>query len=151
MVRGKGGMDRSLTQGEIQDIKGQKSESEATLRYLEQNPGASRQDSVDKARLQREIQHYDGVLQQGTPKTPRGVNKDAMVKEAQELEVRIKTGIPTRAEMDHPAKHPGAIHKHLNWSKRTDTDVRRYKEIQRRLHPEDPTATDVERFRAEGK
>lgn len=150
MVRGKGGsMDRSLTHGEIQDITMQKQEAEATLKHLAANPGTARQDTIDKTRLQKEAKYLDRVLQENSPKVPRGTNRDSMVKEAGEIAQRIKINLPTRAEMDSPAKHPGAVHKHLKWLKNNETDVRRYKEIMRRVEPNDPTATDIEKMRKE--
>jgi NMD protein affecting ribosome stability and mRNA decay len=65
------------------------------------------------------------------------------------LKERIIQGMPSRFEMDHPAKCPGAIHKHLNWDKRTQDDRARYRFIMKQLDPDDPTACDLEKFRKE--
>jgi len=147
MTRGRNTEKRSMTLGERTDIQGLKKETEANLRFLEENPGVSRGDSVSKDRMKKEIKRYDQILHEGAPVAPRGSNKDALVKEARQLEEQMRVNMPTREQMDHPAKNPGAIHKHLKWSKENDPRVRRYKEIQRRLEPEDPTAMDVEKLR----
>lgn len=148
MVRGKGKEEkRSMTIGERQDITGLKKDAEANLKFVADNPGVKR--GVDTSRLQKEVAHYDKVLQEGTPVTPRGVNKDNMRKEARDLEAQMQKGMPTRDQMDHPANNPGAVHKHLKWSKENDSRVRKYKEIQRRLEPDDPTAMDIEKLRRE--
>lgn len=84
----------------------------------------------------------------GDPATTR---REDLVKEADALRVRILEGMPTRDEMDHPARHPGAIQKHLIWDKRTEKDKVRYREIMRILEPGDPTAIDLEKFRKDDK
>lgn len=140
---------RSMTIGEKEDIKGQKQEAVATLKYLEENPGASRSDMVDKTKLKREIDRYDAVLAEGVPTNPRGANKDHMVARSKELAEKMQKNMPTREQMDHPARNPGAIRKHMIWSKNNEKNVLEYKEIMRRLEPDDPTATDVEKLRME--
>jgi hypothetical protein len=151
MVRGKTKtkkVERSLSHGELQDVRGLKQDAEATLRHIEENPGTARSETVNKAGLKKQIDYYDQVIHDGMPKTPRsGVQKDALAKEAKELAEKMKEGMPTRAEMDHPSKNPGAIRKHIQWAQRNDDNVRRYREIMRRLDPQDPTSSDVERLR----
>lgn len=153
MTRGRGRKitegGRSLTLGEREDLKGLRQEAEATLKHLSANPGTSRSDSIDKAKLKQEIDYYDGVLAEHSPTTPRGANKDKLWTRAKELEEQMKANMPTREEMDHPARRPGAVRKHMMWAKVNDPKVREYKELMRRLEPDDPTAMDVERLRRE--
>ena len=152
MTRGKGHKvteGRSLTIGEREDLKGQRQEAEATLKYLAENPGASRGDVVDKSILKREIDKYDAILAENSPNVPRGTNKDRMVARARELEGIMQKNLPSREQMDHPARNPGAIRKHMLWDKANAANIQEYKEIQRRLEPEDPTATDIEKLRRE--
>ena len=138
---------RSLTQGEIAGMQGEVKEIDATLKYLEDNPGTSRRDSIDVNALKKQKAYFEKVIDEGKPRTPRGIGKDNLAQEARAIEKKIREGMPTRAEMDHPADHPGAIHKHMHWKNRYDSDIRRYKEIQRKLEPHDPTATDIEKLR----
>ena len=150
MVRGRGRQEqRSMTMGERTDIVGLKKEAEATLKHLESNPGTARGDVIDRSKLKNEIRRYDDILHQGEPAAARGINKDRLVKRAEELREEMRKNMPTREQMDHPAKNPGAIQKHLKWAKLNDPKVREYKEIMRRLEPEDPTAMDVECLRRE--
>jgi hypothetical protein len=130
-------------------MQGLKREAEATLKHLENNPETARGDEINKTKLKKEMAYYDKQIEQGRPKTPRGANKDALVKRAEELVELMKVKMPTRDQMDHPAKNPGAIRLHMNWVKENDARVREYKEIMRRLEPQDPTATDIEKFRRE--
>ena len=138
---------RSLTQGEITDLKGQKQEAESTLKYIESNPGANTSTPVDKSALKRQINKYDAILSEGAPPKVRGTNKDGMAKRAEELRGEMRKNMPTRDQMNHPATNPGAVQKHLKWTKLNDPKVREYKEIMRRLEPDDPTAMSVESLR----
>jgi len=151
MTRGKGinpvtGVARSLTIGERQDIVGQRQEAEATLKFVNENPAAVAP-GVDKARLKKEIERYDNILHEGTAQKVSGLNKDKLIKEAQRLRDEIKQNMPTREEMDHPAKNPGAVSKHMMWNKRNQKNIEQYKQIQRQIEPDDPTATSVENLR----
>ena len=144
MVRSKGSK-RSLSVGERDGIKELKQEAVATLKHAENNPGATR--SIDKERLEKEISNYDRIIADGTPKTPYGKQKDELHSRADVLAEEIQKGMPSRDQMDHPAKNPGAVRKHINWSKVNDPKIREYREIMKRLEPHDPTAGDIERFR----
>lgn len=156
MVRSKGKgkyihkEDRTYTHGELADIDGQINEIDGQIKEAENNPGRSRQVNVPALKKQRE--YLDMVRHENAPKAPRStVKKDGMWKRARELEKILQDGMPTKEEMAHPASHPGAVHKHLNWDKRNEGNIREYKEIMRNLSPQDPTAMDLERLRKVGK
>ena len=150
MVRGKGtAVKRILTEGEKSDIKGQIQEAHSTLKEMESYGKGTQADGIDKAQLQGKINHYEKVLQEGTAPKVRGNKKDDLQKRADYLASELKQGMPTRFEMDHPAKAPGAVHKHMNWDKRNKGNMKEYKNIMRTLEPNDPTSTDVEKFRKE--
>ena len=148
MVRGKGG-SKMLTEGERSDIKGQRQEAVATLNEIEKFGKGTAAEAIDKSRVKKEINRYDQILEEGAVPNVRGTTKDKLAKEAKAIEESIQEGMPSRYEMDHPAKCAGAVHKHINWSKKNDPAIRRYKEIQRVLHQGDPTAGDIERLRRE--
>ena len=59
--------------------------------------------------------------------------------EARQLEDRFKEGLPTRDEMAHPARNPGAVRKHMKWLTRNEASgaVDRYRQIQRTINPGD--------------
>jgi len=148
MTRGKG-KAKILSQGEVENIKGLKQEAESNLREAKQYGVGTSATGIDQSKIIAEIKHYDKVLAEGVAPKVRGSVKDDMRTEAKALQEKMQQGMPTRYEMDNPGRCPGAVHKHLNWMKRNDSNVARFKEIQRTLEPEDPTATDIERLRIE--
>ena len=151
MVRGKGMLKerKILTEGEKQDIMGQRQEVQSTLNQVQNYGAGTGAEGIDRANLQKKIEHYDKILDDGKATRVRGTKKDDMIKRAEYLAVELKKGMPTRREMDHPAKCPGAVHKHLNWNERNKGNIKEYKNIQRTLEPQDPTAVDLEKFRKE--
>ena len=155
MTRGKGKgkyihkEDRTYTHGELADIDSQINEIDGQIKEAE-IPGRTRQVNVPALKKQRD--YLDMVRHENAPKAPRsGVKKDEMWNEARQLEKELKDGMPTKEEMAHPATHPGAVHKHLNWDKKNQDKILRYKELMRNLSPQDPTAMDLERLRVQGK
>ena len=60
-----------------------------------------------------------------------------------EIEDRLVVGMPTRYEMDHPARCPGAVRKHLAWLSRNNPLIERYVEIQKILRPEEPKSVEA--------
>ena len=132
MVRSK---KRILSYSERMTLEDQKRDAESALREAK-DPSRSRQ--MDQAAIQKEIQHLDKALHDGQAPRLSGVKKDALAKEAKELASKLKEGMPTKAEMMYPARHPGAITKHIKWDKRNAERVARFKEIQRSLNPDAP-------------
>ena len=154
MTRSKGknpitGLERSMTSAELDDIRGMKQEAEATLKHVETHNVGGAGEAIDKGRIRQEIARYDAIINAGSPKVARGLSKDRMVAEAKELEAAMQKNMPSRFEMDHPERNPGAVQKHLKWEKRNMANIPRYKEIMRTLEPDDPTATNIDRLRNE--
>jgi hypothetical protein len=154
MTRGKGknpitGLERSMTTAELDDIRGMKQEAEATLKHVETHNVSGAGEMVDKGKLKAEIAKYDAIIHEGSPKQVRGMSKDRMIAEAKQLEESMQKNMPSRFEMDHPERNPGAVQKHLKWEKRNAVNIPRYKEIMRTLEPDDPTATNIDRLRNE--
>lgn len=148
MTRGKG--KHILSFSERESLLDEKRELEVALREAESGEyGRGTGVSIDTQAIKRQIARIDEVLEKGgVPKlTPQ--KREELAKEAAMLKERFTQGMPTRDEMDHPARHPGAIKKHLIWDKRTHTDRARYRDIMQMLNPDDPTATDIEKFRKE--
>lgn len=154
MTRGKGinpmtGLDRSLTMGERQDLLQQKAEAEATLKYANEAQIAGAGGAINKDKLKADINRYDAILHEGTPGKISGLKKDALLKEAAQLVAAMQVNMPTQHEMDHPAKNPGAVQKHIKWEGRNLQNIKRYKEIMRQVEPDDPTNTSIDRLRKE--
>lgn len=149
MTRGKGGIKRSLTLGEKADLLSQKQEAEAQLKELETYGQGTAAEAIDKTKLKKEAERLGNYVDEHSVPNVRGVGKDRLAQEAEVLKGEFMKNLPTRYEMDHPARCPGAVHKHLKWSQKNEPAVRRYKEIMRTIEPDDPTAGDIEKLRME--
>ena len=150
MTRGKG--KQILSQSELDGLKEEKRELEAALKDAESGEygkGTRAAGAVDTAAMKRQIARLDKAIHDGQAPKVSGIEKDDLIKEANEIRERLKIGLPTRFEMDHPAKAPGAVGKHLNWQARNAKDIKRYREIMQTIEPDDPTATDIEKLRLE--
>lgn len=154
MARGKGinpttGLARPMSAGEIMDIQGQKAEAEASLKYATENQAGGAGGAIDKSKLKAEINRYDAILNAGAPKKVPGAQKDAMIKEVERIVEEMRVNMPTRDEMDHPAKNPGAVQKHMKWEERNRANIQKYKTLQRQIDPDNPTNTNYDLLRKE--
>jgi hypothetical protein len=128
---------KALSTTELAGLESEKRELEGSLReaegYGEGTPGSQ----LDKGKIQAEIKHYENEIHAGTPGRLASKTKDSLYREEKELEEKFQQGQPTRYEMDHPGKCPGAVRKHLAWLERNEKSghVARYRQIQRSLRP----------------
>ena len=136
MTRGKGTVKKILSYSERQSLQEDKREAESLLKEAQSGAGYAR--GVDEGALRRQIGHLDKELHDTRAPKLGAVQKDAIHKEVSELAEKLKEGMPTRAEMAHPARYPGAVRKHMLWDKRNRENINRYKELNRRLEPEAP-------------
>ena len=136
MVRGKKGTKNVLSTTEIDSLKEEKRELEHVVKESE-GFGAGTQGSVDEGAVNRQINKISQSIVDGSPDKTTGKQRDSLEKEAYQLEERFKEGLPTRYEMDHPAKCPGAVRKHMKWLDRNERTgaVDRYRQIQRIMNP----------------
>ena len=135
-----------LSQTEIQNLTEEKKELENTLREAE-GYGSGTGREINKGAIQGQIRRFDAAIEAGSPGRIQAITKDKMAARAKELEAQFSEGMPTRYEMDHPAKCPGAVKKHMTWLKRNDFNgkVEEYRQIQRALNPGEELS--VERLR----
>ena len=134
MTRGKG--KKILSYSERQELASQKRDAENLLRDAKEEPAFKK--TVDQAALSREIQHLDKELREGTAPRLTAVRKDTVHREVKELEEKLKDGLPSRAEMAHPGRYPGAVQKHMKWCRAQAENIERYKQLQRQLEPDAP-------------
>ena len=126
-----------LSTGEIEGLKDERSELEHTLKeaegYGEGGPGSQ----FDSAGIKKQINRFDREIEAGSPGRLTDEQKDSMYRDEKQLEEAFKKGLPTRFEMNHPGKCPGAVRKHLAWlaAHEKTGHVDRYREIQRTLRP----------------
>jgi hypothetical protein len=135
MIRGRGKSVLSTT--EIDTLREEREELERSITEGEGYGAGTKGESVDQAAIKRQIANLSQAIIDGTPGKLSGKQKDSLVREVQELEDRFVVGLPTRYEMSHPSKCPGAVRKHLKWLELNEKPgyVDRYREIQRVLNP----------------
>lgn len=111
-------------------------------RVIEESGDRDRAKGVDLQAVQARIRHIDKELLERSVPEASGAMKDKLVREERDIEDKLVVGMPSRYEMDHPNKRPGAVRKHLAWLGRNDKLIRRYVEIQRILRPEEPKSIE---------
>lgn len=106
-------------------------------------------EQIDKGIIKRQISGYDRAIRDAEKagKTT-GAQRDALSKREKELMDFFRQGLPTRYEMDHPAKCPGAIAKHRKWEMRTKPYISEWRNIQRILRPGEEI--HIEQLREDG-
>lgn len=152
MVRGKGGRVEAavlpLSNSEREDLLGQKRELEDALKQSEEAGRGTQAEQIDKSAIKRQIAHLDNAINRGATPKVSGIDKDRLVKEAEEIEQTLMVGLPTRDEMDHPGpRNPNAVRKHMRWSEKNAALIERYRYIQRVVNPDEPKS--VENLRRE--
>jgi len=137
-----------LTPIERKGLEDEKRELEGTVRGLEKEGwGTGTTRSIDKDKIKKQINYLDKAIHEGTPTRMKGVTKDKIHREARELADKIQKGMPSGDEMRRPDRHPGSVMKHVMWQKKNAADIERWKQLQRRLDPNDPTTSSVENLR----
>ena len=126
-----------LSTTEIDGLKSEKRELECALKEAEGYGAGTAGEQLDKGKIQAEIKHYEHEIEAGSPGRLTGKTKDSLYREEKQLEEQFQKGLPTRYEMDHPGKCPGAVRKHMHWLNENEKSgyVARYREIQRTLRP----------------
>lgn len=133
-----------LSQSEVKELTEERDHLQISVNEAEgAGPGSSRAGSIDVSRNKARINQIDRSIETRTPQEARGKAKDSLVREENEIEERLIVGMPTRYEMDHPARCPGAVRKHLAWDARNKGLIERYVEIQQILRPEEPKSVEA--------
>jgi hypothetical protein len=118
---------------------------------LDESEGAgigTQAEQMDKAVIKSQIRRFDRVLEEAKPGRLSGTQKDALVKREKELIEFFQQGLPTKYEMDHPGKCPGAVRKHQRWSSRCKPYINEWRNIQRTLRPGEEVS--IEQLRKDG-
>lgn len=131
-----------MSPSERQSLEGEKKELETTLSEVEGAGRGTPAEQIDRSRLKGEIAKIDSAIQARTPGRVVGSQKDKLAKEEKALEAEISSGMPSWYEMRKPSRNPGAVRKHMHWCDRNQSNIERYREIQRTLRPEDPKSIE---------
>lgn len=126
-----------LSVSELDGLKSEKRDLENTLADAEGFGTGTAGEQIDKSKIKAEIAHYEHEIQAGSPGRITGKTKDNLFREEKQLEEQFRKGMPTRYEMDHPGKCPGAVRKHMHWLNENEKSgyVDQYRQIQRTLRP----------------
>lgn len=133
-----------LSPSEKAALAEEKAELNETIDAMSKGHGKN----IDVAAMKRQRDHYDQMIHDGSAGRMTGATKDKLSARAKELEGQFTSGMPTRDEMwAKRGEHPGIVRKQMGWEKRNAGSVQEWKQIQRRLEPDNPTASNIERFR----
>lgn len=137
-----------MSPSELKTIRDERKFTEGVLREVESEKygAGSAGSQMDKDALRRQAQRFAKQEEAYTPRALRGANKDKVAKECKQLESEIKKGMLTVKESRNAAN----VYKQLAWEKTNSKAIQVWKQMQRRLEPGDPTASNVERLRREG-
>ncbi len=121
----------------------------------------------DKGQAQKEAEKWENTYEKNAPETLSPEAKNAMWKRAKALKDEFTIGMLTTDEL-HPVSktekngvisvvvdaqkmnNANTVRRQFDWNKKNEKAVREYKNIMRHLNPENPSATDIERFRGTG-
>lgn len=127
----------------------QKRELEDTLKEVDNFGQGTSAEQLDKENIKRQIRRIDNAIESRSVPEPQGKEKDSLIRECLHLEERFKQGLPTKYEMDHPAKCPGAVRKHMAWLDRNREYIKRWRYLQNVINPDNPKS--IEELRESGK
>lgn len=143
---------QKMTYDEVQDMLNQVKSLKSQLRSGEEDGLGMRPDKIqDETRVRREIKRFEDILDKDDQLIARDPGlKDAYHKEAKDLEIQIRKFAPSRQEswttMKTPLDFERAVEKQTYWIKKGSVLVNRWKELRRRLEPENPYADSVEKL-----
>lgn len=139
---------RKMTVPERESLEQQIRDSEEQLR----NPDelALAKELEGSSQMKSSIRKKKLALQRDQELIPKGVAKDKIYKEIQEIEREIKDHMPSHDEMWKPLgtyESQKAVQKNIRFHSLYDPKLRRLQDLKRRLEPEDPEAGNLERIR----
>ena len=144
MTRGKGKEKKeeylSLTEKNV--LLDQKQDYEMQLKDLNEFGQGTAAAQMDKGNIQKQINRIENTIAEREPPKMTGSRKDQLIKEAEDIKAQLSVGMPTRDEMDHPAKNPGAVRKHMRWNDRNQVLIERFRTIQRLINPDEPESIE---------
>lgn len=101
----------------------------------------------DKKAVKHQLTRLEKNLEQQSPQEIPASERDAVVKETNELLEDIVTGMPSQEEMRKSP--PGAVDKHRVWEKRNKEKILKWKENQLRLNvgTDEVDVANIEKYR----
>ena len=136
-----------MSPSELKALRDERSFTNSMLNQAQsENYGAgSRGSQLDRERLSSAAKHYAKQEDAYSPRALRGAHKDKVAKEAAKLENEFKEGMLTQKETETAS----CAYQQLAWERRNTQKILQWKQLQRRLNPGDPGASNIERLRRE--
>lgn len=113
-------------------------------------PVAQGRDLQSREKMDRQVRRGKFLLERDADLIARGRQKDDLWREKKELERELREHMPSQNEMwrkDGTTDMELAVRKNLEFHRRFGEKAQRWKDISRRLEPENPRADDMERIR----
>lgn len=142
MVRPKAKAVEFLSRTERDVLDEQKKDLETQLKDIKEFGAGTPASQMDAGAIQKQIKRIDRVIEEREPPKVSGSRKDELYKECEKIREILVQGMPTKYEMDHPAKCPGAVRKHLNWLRKNTQLIERHRTIQRLINPDEPLSVE---------
>lgn len=101
----------------------------------------------DVSSAKKQVNNINNMLASQAPKELKGQEKDAAVKQANELKEKFLVGMPSQEEMRKCP--PGAIGKHMDWEKKNKPTIEKWKSLTLQINAgtDNQEIANIERFR----
>lgn len=146
MVRSKGKVAKQLaplSNTEKDVLTGQRADLVTQLKDLDEFGQGTAAAQIDKGAIRKQINRIDQSIAEREPPKISGSRRDELLKEAERIKEQLSIGMPTREEMAHPAKNPGAVRKHMRWDAKNKPLIERFVFIQQLVNPDEPESIET--------
>lgn len=123
-----------MSVNKIATLQDERAELQESLKEAEGFGSGTRGENLDRTMIKRQISRLDLAIEEAKPGRLTGAQKDAMSKRIEELKEIFKVGLPSKYEMDHPGKCPGAVRKHMKWLTVNKHTIEEWRNLQRLLN-----------------
>lgn len=141
-----------LTPGDRERFEDQKADLESQLAAIKGKETAAAE-AIDESVVRRNLAKTTAILEKDVELEARGRQKDSLAREAKALEEELKANMPSKNEM-WPTRmgtpeSEKCVQKQMRFERQFGDKARRWKDIQRRLEPDNPYAGSLDRIRPE--
>lgn len=138
-----------MSHSELRSLKeeAQMARQSVSIAEKEQYGAGGRGASMDRGAALNQAKKLEELAAKHAASAARGADKDKLAKRAEELRAKLSEGMLSNDEMRDLKRHSDAPLKHLAWERRNGALAMEYKQVMRRLEPDDPGASNLERFR----
>lgn len=141
-----------LTPADRERFEEKRGDLEDQLRIIKSGESQAAE-SLSRSVVERDLAKTSKLLEQDEEAIARGREKDKIAREAKELEAELREAMPSHNDM-WPTRlgtmeSERAVQRQMAFESKYGEKARRWQNLQRRLEPEDPFASSLERIRRE--